>query len=198
MPRRQAVRLTPRHSISSSSLFIALLQERKAHPLAFQSSAHSLSKTPGIHPRAFFKFPTFKPSTWQLSNALCPLPATLADDLRVLAEISRNCPPATPLDATLTETSPVTPLSATLTKSRGEGHATATKLPVARPLGCECHPRIVFPLETFNLLALSLEGPTFKRSVRIPAAPIPSNSLQTNGRTMGPTTQWTRQGDSHD
>ena len=52
---------------------------------------------------------------------LTPLSATLTADFRVLAEISRTCLPATPLDATLTDCAPVTPLSATLTKNVGEG-----------------------------------------------------------------------------
>jgi len=58
-------------------------------------------------------------------TALSPLDATLVDELRVLAEIGRSCPPATPVESTLTDFASVTPLSATLTKTwgRGEGHA---------------------------------------------------------------------------
>ena len=37
-------------------------------------------------------------------TVLSPLDATLVDELRVLTEISRSCPPASPLDATLTKT----------------------------------------------------------------------------------------------
>ena len=48
-PRRPAVLLIPPHPTSNSSLFIALLQECKSHPLTFQFFPHSLRKTPRCH-----------------------------------------------------------------------------------------------------------------------------------------------------
>jgi len=60
--------------------------------------------------------------------ALSPLDATLVDELRVLAEISRNCPPPTPVESTLTNFAPVTPLSATLTKTGGMGEGHTSRL----------------------------------------------------------------------
>jgi hypothetical protein len=56
-------------------------------------------------------------------TVLSPLDATLVDELRVLTEIGRNCPPATPIESILTDFASVTPLSATLTKTMGEGEA---------------------------------------------------------------------------
>jgi hypothetical protein len=124
MSRRPAVLQTPPHDVSNFALSCIRVQKSETHPVTFQSLARSLQK-PRVSPKAFFQLRNFsQPSnlqTCELSNALSPLEATLTADLRVLAEINRNCQPATPLDATLTEISPVTPLSATLTKNRGEG-----------------------------------------------------------------------------
>jgi hypothetical protein len=65
MSRCSVVLLTPPHSILNSSLFLALslegctfctaLQKSGAHPLTFQSLAHSLQKR-RVSPTAFFKF----------------------------------------------------------------------------------------------------------------------------------------------
>ena len=130
MPCRTAVPLTPPHSLPDSALFrtfCTLLQKSEAHPLPFQPLPASLQNHRGWHQERFSNSANFsQPSnlrTCQLSNALSPLSATLTVDLRVLAEISRNCPSATPLDATLTDFAPVSPLAATLTKNRGEGDA---------------------------------------------------------------------------
>jgi hypothetical protein len=65
--------------------------------------------------------PTFNLHQPTAAMLLSPLSATLTADLRVLPCFGRSCPPATPLDATLTDSAPVTPLSATLTKNVGEG-----------------------------------------------------------------------------
>jgi len=118
MPRRLVVLLTSARDISNSALLCALLQESGAHPLFFQSSAHSFCVYPGWHQQLFFH------SSILNSLPRCPaspLEATLTDDPRVLAEISRNRPPTSPFDATLTGTSAVTPLDATLTKNQGVG-----------------------------------------------------------------------------
>jgi len=103
-----------------------VLQKSEAHPLIVLSFTHSLQKHRGCHPERFFNSPTLPSST------VTPLDATLTADLRVgfqglylqtlteqPTEISRNRPPASPLDATLTDFAPVTPLSATLTKNAG-------------------------------------------------------------------------------
>ena len=117
MPRRPAVLLTPPPAISHSSLFFALLHKSEAHPQSFQPLPHSFCVYPGGVRRPYFLTslnPYFVP-------VLTPLEATLTADLRVLPCFGRNCPPATPLDATLTDLAPVTPLSATLTKTPGGG-----------------------------------------------------------------------------
>jgi hypothetical protein len=113
-----------------SSLTRALLHQSEAHLLFFQSSPHSLCVYLGCHQERFL-LPLVN-----RNSPLTSLDATLTTDLRVgfqglylqtlsqqKTEISRNCPPASPLDATLTETSAVTPLEATLTKMRGRGWA---------------------------------------------------------------------------
>ena len=127
MPRRTAVPLTPPHSLPDSALFrtfCTLLQKSEAHPLPFQPLPASLQNHRGWHQERFSNSANFSQlsnlRTCQLSNALSPLSATLTVDLRVLAEISRNWPPASPLDATLTESTAVTPLDATLIKKPGE------------------------------------------------------------------------------
>ena len=148
MPRRPAVLLTSPRDISNSSLFLALSREGfvldhqiAAHPVPFQSSTHSFSprsargaKTPGCHQECFsisadFSQPpnllaqSLEGQTCQPSNALSPLDATLTAELRVLTEISRSCPPTSPVESILTDCTPVTPLDATLTKTRGGGPA---------------------------------------------------------------------------
>jgi len=130
MLRRPAVLLTFPRDSSSSSLFLALLalsleefvldHENQAHPLPFQSSTHSFAKAPGWHQERSFHSSTLNPSS---CSPATPLSATLTDDLRVLPCFVRNRPLASPLDATLAETSPVTSLSATLTKNWGGSSA---------------------------------------------------------------------------
>ena len=106
----------------------ALLHQSEAHLLFFQSSPHSLCVYLGCHQERFL-LPLVN-----RNSPLTSLDATLTADLRVgfqglylqtmsqqKTEISRNCLPASPLDATLTRTRAVTPLEATLTKTRGEG-----------------------------------------------------------------------------
>jgi hypothetical protein len=125
MSRRPAVLLTPPPAISNSSLFFALLHKSEAHPQSFQPLPHSLCVYPGAVRRPYFLTslnPYFAP-------VLTPLEATLTADLRVLPCFGRDCPPATPLDATLTDLAPVTPLSATLTKNPGEGWPQAKQFP---------------------------------------------------------------------
>jgi len=46
----------PALSLEGSREGFTLLQERKGYPLFLQSLPHSLRKTPGMAPRAFFKF----------------------------------------------------------------------------------------------------------------------------------------------
>ena len=143
MSRRSAVLLTPAPVISNSSLFLALLalslegtceeytlvQKSEAHPLLFQSLARSLQKHRGW-PQERFSNSCLPPATRPLSS----LESTLVDDPRVgfqglylqtltrqPTEISRSCPPTSPLYATLTRSVSVTPLEATLTRNRGEG-----------------------------------------------------------------------------
>ena len=131
MPRRPAVLLTPLRSTSNSSLFVVLDHEIEEHPLPFESSTQSFAKTPGCHQE---RFPiSCSPLATHLSP-VTPLSATLAAEHRVGFQVlylqtlswqrpcfSRNRPPTTPLEATLTEISSVTPLSATLTKTPGRG-----------------------------------------------------------------------------
>jgi hypothetical protein len=87
-------------------------QERSPSPSDSMPCA-LFAKTPGVSPRASFNF--------QLSTVdlLSLLNATLTADLRVLTEISRNRPSATPLESILTRSARVTPLGATLTENRG-------------------------------------------------------------------------------
>jgi hypothetical protein len=113
---RPAVLLTSPRDIPNSSLLVVLDHEIGKHPLPFQSPTHSFAKTPGWHQERSFNSSTLDSST---SSATTPLSATLTAKHRVLAEISRNRPSATPLDATLTESASVTPLGATLTKKGG-------------------------------------------------------------------------------
>src|SRR5882724_3501043 len=103
-------------SHSLRSLLCALLRQSEAHPLTFQGFAHSLRVYPGCHQERFFHGRRPPAVNFRL---VTPLDATLTAELRVLAEINRNCPPASLLDAILTETSSVTPLGATLTKTGG-------------------------------------------------------------------------------
>ncbi len=84
----------------------------------FFNPFRTLHKNTRVSPRAFFNSSTLNFST---SAPPTPLSATLTADLRVLPCFGRNRPPATPLDATLTEARAVTPLSATLTKNGGGG-----------------------------------------------------------------------------
>jgi hypothetical protein len=129
MPRRPAVLLTPPHSTPDSSLacpelrrvhspYTSFVYKNEDHPLSPQPLAHSYTKTPECHPERFLPF-DFLTLNFRLD--LTPLSATLIADLRVLPCFGRNRPPATPLDATLTDLTPVTPLSATLTKTPGGG-----------------------------------------------------------------------------
>jgi hypothetical protein len=139
MPRRPAVLLTSPCYIADfpirtllHSLYTSFAYKNEAHPLSSQPLPHLYTKTTGCNPHRFSNSADLsQPSnlrTCQLSNALSPLSATLTVDLRVLAEISRNWPPASPLDATLTESTAVTPLDATLIKKPGEAPlAIATK-----------------------------------------------------------------------
>ena len=132
-PRRELRRV---HSPYTSFLY-----KNEAHPLSSQLFARWYTKTPGCqglylqtlsgkmcHPKRFsisYNSALFTDhGTRPTDHApIIPLSATLAADLRVLPCFGRNCPPATPLDATLTDLAPVSPLSATLTKNSGEGGA---------------------------------------------------------------------------
>ena len=118
MPRRLVVLLTSARDISNSALLCALLQESGAHPLFFQSSAHSFCVYPGWH-QARFSDPSVLDSS--VFATATPLDATLTGDLRVLTEIIRNLQPISPLGATLTKVGAITPLDATLTKTGGSG-----------------------------------------------------------------------------
>ena len=84
-------------------------------PISPSLEGHSLCVYPGRHQE--------RSVSCRLSAVgfVSPLSATLMDDLRVLPCFGRSCPPATPLDATLTDSASVNPLSATLTKNRGGG-----------------------------------------------------------------------------
>jgi hypothetical protein len=113
-----SLRPAQRSKIPAFDPLCALLQKSERHPFYLQSLAHSLQKHRGCHQERFFNSSNLNSS---ILLPVTPLDATLAADLRVLTEISRNSPPATPLDATLTDFAPVTPLSATLTKTRGRG-----------------------------------------------------------------------------
>src|SRR5882724_4667509 len=100
MPRRPVVLLTSPRDIPKSSLFIALLHQSVAHPLLFQSLAHSLC--------VYSEWPLFRPYFLTslhpyFAPALTPLDSALTADLRVLTEISRNRPPTTSLESTLTK-----------------------------------------------------------------------------------------------
>ena len=143
MPRRPAVLPTFPRDLSNFALSGILVQRSEAHPFTFQSLAHSLQKPGGVTQSVFSTsrfFPTFNLQTCELSNALCPLSATLTADLRVLPCFGRDRPSATPLDATLTDLAPVTPLSATLTKNVGVGAmpANPSASPASRMLHALC------------------------------------------------------------
>ena len=121
MPRPSAVFLSPLRDLSNSSLFCTfctVLQKSDAQPLLFQSFPASLRKRRGVLKSVFFNSSTLNSLT---SAPTTPLSAALTDDLRVLPCFGRNCPPVTPLDATLTRSTSVNPLSATLTKNRVVG-----------------------------------------------------------------------------
>ena len=130
MPRRLAVPLTPLRPIPASPVFLALpalfiltqegslegscegftlfypdprgVHQSETHPLPFQSFAHSFCIYPGW--RVFRHY--FTSLRLNFASVLTPLFATLTADLPVLAEISRNRPSASPLDATLTGFAP--------------------------------------------------------------------------------------------
>ena len=87
-------------------------------------------KTPGVASRAFLfsgsplAYPeprrvTRHSLTLSLEGPLSPLESALTDELRVLAEISRNHSHVNPLESALTDTSFVSPLQSALTKNRG-------------------------------------------------------------------------------
>jgi len=129
MPRRMAVLPTSPRAISNSSLFpalscegCALLHQSEAHSVSFQSLPHSFARTPGRHQ---VRFPnsvdSSQPSNLPTFNALSPLEATLIDDLRVLPEISRNRPHATPAESTLTRNSRCNPFRSNTYKKQGGG-----------------------------------------------------------------------------
>src|SRR5882724_8368932 len=113
--------LAPSAAMSSSrglaALFCTLLYQSETHLMSFQPLPHSLQKHPGCHLERHFNSST---SNCSASSPATPSQSTLVDVLRVLPCFSRNCPPASPFDATLTDFACVTPLSATLTKT-GEG-----------------------------------------------------------------------------
>jgi len=142
MPRRPAVLLTSPHYIPDSSLFLALpalftltqegslerscggcssctpAQKSEAHPLPFQPVARSLQKRRVWRQERSLSSLTLNHSTF---TPITPLESALTDDLRVLAEISRNRPRATPLESALTRFSFITSLESALTKKPGEG-----------------------------------------------------------------------------
>jgi hypothetical protein len=104
----------PPSSLTLCSLLHSCAKERTTSPL-FSIISALFAKTPGCYQERFLS------PLVSRDSPLTALDATLTADLRVLTEISRNCPPASPLDATLAGTSAVTPLEATLTKMRGGG-----------------------------------------------------------------------------
>jgi len=112
------------------------------HPISFQLLIHSVAKTPGWCQKRPLSLNSL---TFNFAPSLSPLESTLMDELRVLAEISRNCPLATPLQSTLTDFAPVTPLNATLTKMSREAHPTPRRAPVPTPLTFLPFPVIISP-----------------------------------------------------
>ncbi len=140
--RRPSTRLAPNPSRTSSPrlsralapLFCTLLHQSETHPVPFQSVAHSLQKHPGCRLEPFRSYASTRHSS------LSPLDSALADVLRVLPCFSRNCPPATPVESTLTDFASVTPLSATLTKTGGGGRPRQPTLGGTAISGCAGHP----------------------------------------------------------
>src|SRR5882724_4555791 len=121
MSRRPAVRPTSDATSLTSHSLPFLHHQSEVHLLTFQLLPHSFARTPGRHQ---VRFPnsvdSSQPSNLPTFNALSPLEATLIDDLRVLPEISRNRPPATPAKSTLTRNSRCNPFRRnTYKKPRG-------------------------------------------------------------------------------
>jgi len=104
--------------------FLALSSKR-AKPISFPfNPLRTLCKnTRGTCPprrviksASSFDFSTLNSGT---SSPLSPSESALVDVLRVLTEISRNCPSASPLESALTRIHSVTPLESALTKKLG-------------------------------------------------------------------------------
>src|SRR5215467_3019640 len=100
----------PTHSCPVLS-FALLRSESEAHPLSFQSSAHSFAKTPGWHHVRFGKF-----SSVTSTSELSPAESALTGDFRVLTEINRTRPPASPLYSALRDERSVSLLESALTR----------------------------------------------------------------------------------
>ena len=100
------------------NLYIAMLYKSEAQPLSFLKLPHSSQKHPGWHQERFSS-PCAPLITRH--SPLSFVESTLTDKHRVLPCFGRDCPPASPLESTLTRTGAVTPLEATLTKNRGGG-----------------------------------------------------------------------------
>jgi hypothetical protein len=150
MSRRPAVLPTSPRPFSRSSLFGALLHQSETHPLPFQPFAHSLCVYPGWRPE---RSPNSRSPLATRHSPLSSLKSTLVDDLRVLTEISRNWPPATPLESTLTRLPSITPLESALTKNQGGG----------RPYkGVAILTEFAFAVAVFGLVEEGVEGGAFE------------------------------------
>ena len=126
-PRPSPARSSQRILHTRGSLFCALLHQSETHPVSFQSSPHSLCKTPGCHPeRSLFFTPRYR-------SPLTPVESALPDELRVLPGFCRTSPSATPLESALTAPRVVTPLESALTKKTGDGRVMLASLLVQRP-----------------------------------------------------------------
>jgi hypothetical protein len=138
----------PRRVTLFFTLELRRVHESEVHLQFSQPLPHSCSKTPGICPRAFIPILARPPAFWwelgcpsfsshfrpafnfrlpspslsgsTFNSLLNPAESALTDEFRVLAEISRNPAPATPLDSALTDILFVSPLESALTKNPGE------------------------------------------------------------------------------
>src|SRR5262249_48997121 len=109
MRSRAVVGKTPLPDNSRFNLLSTLLHRSEAHSLSFQSSPHSLRLpagcVEGVYPGWHHEQTIPSSAIWQ--SPLNPVESALTDDLRVSAEINRNCPGTNPLESALTEFAPI-------------------------------------------------------------------------------------------
>src|SRR5882724_6807739 len=186
MSRRPAVRPTSDATSLTSHSLPFLLHQSEAHSVSFQSLPHSFARTPGRHQ---VRFPnsvdSSQPSNLPTFNALSPLEATLTDDLRVLPEISRNRPPATPAKSTLTRNSRCNPFRRnTYKKPRGPGHLHPGVHAILRPFPAL---RYVIPPCLFASSFCTLDSCSMKKTFSAKPMPLSRSSRNACSLSAMPT-----------